>query len=111
MICDASPLFLDAATLKSHLNKKHAGAVSDLEVFADACETIAFPSLMSCPLCDWEGGEAEAVDSDKLIEHVTDHLLSFSLRSLPWAEEIDFERCETERGVDGYIDGLMPQLG
>ena len=63
-----------------HIVSQHPAALSDgLEDLLSIAE-INIIGITECPLCDSQGPQ----DSLEIIEHVFQHVHSFSLRSLPW---------------------------
>ena len=104
ILCDLSEQFFDIPSLGSHLSNQHSGAVKDVEAFAAAGVTKASPRILSCPLCSWAENQTEALDTANLMDHIAEHVHSFSLRSLPWASTIDGTNEETESKSAADID-------
>ena len=77
--------FYDESSFHLHLAERHGGAIHDLKSFSAACMDDAAPLLLSCPLCSWAEVQADGEHPAAIIEHIAEHVHSFSLRSLPWA--------------------------
>lgn len=80
---DRPPLIFPSVDgLLSHLNKAHGATINESQystVVIDGARPVP-PGISSCPLCDSTGPP----DSPELLDHIAEHLHSFSLRSLPW---------------------------
>lgn len=108
ILCDLPEQFYDAETFQSHLCIQHKGAVKDFKSFSAACMANAPPIVSSCPLCTWAGEQSEIVDPSFLLDHIAEHVHSFSLRSLPWSSASAIVREETsEHKSDTYIDSWL----
>ena len=83
-LCELPEHFYDAENFRSHLSDRHPGAVRDVESFAEACMNPTPPWIVSCPLCSWAEDQRETFERADLIDHVAEHIHSFSLISLPW---------------------------
>jgi hypothetical protein len=59
-------------------------------MFVAMCRTSDAPpdyaSCKSCHLCSWNGEKQKNIDFDGLLNHIAEHIHSFSLYSLPWAQ-------------------------
>lgn len=84
IICEVAEPFLSEGGFLLHLSKDHSGAVEDVETFAAACEHYISPTIESCPLCSWAEDQTGPVAPSALLDHLAEHVHSFSLRSLPW---------------------------
>lgn len=79
------PVFKALSGITTHFVSEHSDMISDgLEDLLAAAE-INVMGITQCPLCDSEGPQ----DSPELIEHVLQHIHSFSLCSLPWPMDPD----------------------
>ncbi|CZR61670.1 uncharacterized protein PAC_11567 [Phialocephala subalpina] len=79
------PVFKSLSRITTHMMSKHPDAISDgLKDLLSAAE-INVMGITKCPLCDSEGPQ----DSPELVEHVFQHVHSFSLCSLPWPMDPD----------------------
>jgi hypothetical protein len=77
-----------------HIREEHSAELSeDLLDTVLMWSPVASIGLEACPLCDTSGPR----DSPELIDHVLEHIVDFSLRSLPWA---DFTFTADQRDVD-----------
>lgn len=77
------PLFTSLDEFLKHTKQSHDDIISEdmYSTVVDASTKPASFEMTQCPLCDQEG----QVDSKELIDHILEHIHSFSLRSLPWA--------------------------
>ncbi|QYS99348.1 Peptidase_S8 domain-containing protein [Trichoderma simmonsii] len=77
------PLFTSLDEFLKHTKQDHGDRISEdmYSTLVDASTRPASSEMTQCPLCDQEG----QVDSKELIDHIAEHVHSFSLRSLPWA--------------------------
>ena len=55
-----------------------------------------------CPLCSW-GEEKLVVDPAMLLDHIAEHIHSFSLYSLPWAETTADEEKARASGFENSV--------
>lgn len=85
----APVLFVSADDLLSHTAQLHHDSIDESQYTTLlASSRRAAPSGISqCPLCD-ETGDG---DGDALLDHITEHVHSFSLHSLPWLKDDDAE--------------------
>ncbi|KAF7503908.1 hypothetical protein GJ744_002989 [Endocarpon pusillum] len=80
------PTFMSLSGMTTHIASQHSDALSDgLEDLLSIAE-VTIMGIAKCPLCDSEGPQ----DSPEIIEHVFQHIHSFSLRSLPWPMDPTF---------------------
>ncbi|KAJ6153608.1 purine and uridine phosphorylase [Penicillium chermesinum] len=65
-----------------HLEHQHSEGIEPRQIpmLILAWRRKAPPKFTSCPLCTFAGEEEKAV-----LDHIAEHIHSFSLRSLPWA--------------------------
>ena len=97
-----SPTFKSLSEMTTHIASLHPEALSDgLEELLSIAE-INIMGITKCPLCNSEGPQ----DSPEIIEHVFQHVHSFSLRSLPWPMDPTFS---LERPV-GLFDNCSSNL-
>ncbi|KAL3429292.1 hypothetical protein BDV09DRAFT_200749 [Aspergillus tetrazonus] len=81
---NARPVFYEKAAFIEHLEERHSRGIKPQQMLmlVSSWKRKTSLSIRSCPLCGF-GDE----DSDAVLNHTAEHLHSFSLRSLPWAEE------------------------
>ncbi|OJJ73114.1 hypothetical protein ASPBRDRAFT_53345 [Aspergillus brasiliensis CBS 101740] len=81
------PVFYEESGLTEHLELMHSRGITPQQrpMLASAWRRKEPVTIKSCPIC-----ELQDPDSDVLMDHIAEHLHSFSLRSLPWAPG-DFE--------------------
>ena len=106
--------FYDERSFHLHLAQRHGGAIDDLKSFSAACMDDAAPLLMSCPLCSWTEMQADGEHPTAIIEHIAEHVHSFSLRSLPWAtatKEVhtELENAKAEKYMIDWLSGIPSQ--
>lgn len=81
-------LFMKEEEFLTHTKVKHGDSITEDQhptLIRAAARPVPF-GITRCPLCDQTG----PTDSDELLDHIAEHVHSFSLRSLPWpAEEPD----------------------
>ncbi|GKZ34749.1 hypothetical protein AbraIFM66950_005105 [Aspergillus brasiliensis] len=87
------PVFYEESGLTDHLDRKHSRGIKpqQIPILASAWRRKRPVTIRSCPLCGLTDPDPNAV-----LNHVAEHLHSFSLRSLPWVPE------ESESNVDIY---------
>lgn len=76
------PLFTSLDEFLKHTKQSHDDIISE-DMYSTLVVASTRPAsfeMTQCPLCDQEG----QVDSKELIDHIAEHMHSFSLRSLPW---------------------------
>ncbi|KAL7793613.1 hypothetical protein V8C37DRAFT_378458 [Trichoderma ceciliae] len=75
----------------THVQKNHAATMPphQIPLLANISKRSVPVEISSCPLCDWpeKDGEGVPIDKDMLLDHIAKDLHSFSLRSLPWADD------------------------
>ncbi|ETS74203.1 hypothetical protein PFICI_14069 [Pestalotiopsis fici W106-1] len=71
-----------ASAVDSQIEERHDDTIrEDQHQTLTASAAVLAPSgLSSCPLCD----ETDTADSERLLDHVLEHVHEFSMRSLPW---------------------------
>ena len=82
--CSEPTKFDEEAHFMLHLQNQHGDAIStdQIPIFVEDCVCTVPLALYSCPLClpeAWADCDPEA-----LMDHVAEHVHSFSLNSLPW---------------------------
>jgi len=97
--CQGSQRFGEEEMFISHLKQFHQVVSSEdiKEFFVENCRMSDFPLDKSCPLCPWLPGEHMEVDRDSLLNHIAEHIHSFSLYALPWAETSEEEEKAGEK--------------
>jgi hypothetical protein len=87
MMCSLSETFPKSESFAEHINLVHRETVLSDEIPAilSMCQLSSPWTVSLCPLCRWADAEpGRPVEPNSLLEHVAEHLHSFSLRSLPW---------------------------
>lgn len=82
--CDSAGKFHSAETFTAHVKEHQSISEVHIPTLIDVCLQKA-PHITSCPLCTWAEDQKENLDSKALLDHVAEHIHSFSLLSLPWA--------------------------
>lgn len=88
--CDTAGKFHSAETFTAHVKEHQSISEVHIPTLLDVCLQKA-PQITSCPLCTWAEDQKENLDSKDLLDHVAEHVHSFSLLSLPWAADTDEE--------------------
>lgn len=110
-----SIVFTSVKDLIDHTQQRHGNTISN-DQYSTLLLNSARPAptgISQCPLCDFTG----PADSDPLLDHITEHLHSFSLRSLPWPKD-EFTDPGDKRGdyfnyndyFDDYSEDLSHQV-
>lgn len=75
------------------MDRLHSEVVSmqSRTTFVAACKRSASARISACPLCQGASGYTNEEERDVLIDHIAQHVHSFSLRSLPWPSDKLFE--------------------
>jgi hypothetical protein len=70
-----------------HTRQQHKESVADHQILAitDMSARSTPFAINDCPLCKWAEGQEGETNSTLLLDHIAEHVHSFSLRSLPWA--------------------------
>lgn len=111
--CDTAGKFYSAETFTAHVKEHQSISEVHIPTLIDVCLQKA-PRITSCPLCSWAEDQKEDLDSKALLDHVAEHIHSFSLLSLPWAaatNEIgkpDFDR--SVKKVKGWAYTYWPTM-
>ena len=79
-----------------HTLEEHHDTISNDQICAlkAICKRSVPTEINSCPLCAKPTENDTGVDKGALIDHVAEHVHSFSLRSLPWPAIDDLESKE-----------------
>ena len=90
LVCDDGSKFREIQDFETHVAEYHRDTItfSDLTVLGDMSLRRSSPELTACPLCNWAYEQTMPPSQDTLLEHIAEHIHSFSLRSLPWATEV-----------------------
>jgi hypothetical protein len=85
--CDDLNKFGSESEFTAHIVERHRKTISDDQIptLLTVCSKTVPPDITSCPLCTWVEDQEATVAPDLLLDHVAEHVHSFSLRSLPWA--------------------------
>ncbi len=87
MMCDTSESFPNSEDFTEHIKSEHHETVSNDEIatMLSMCSITSPGTISSCPLCRWVDVElGKPVEPNSLLDHIAEHIHSFSLRSLPW---------------------------
>lgn len=87
--CYTNTRFEEELDFSMHVEAQHMAGMSenDMSAIVFACARQAPVDFWSCPLCP----EKTTGNTEFLLDHIADHLKSFSLQSLPipsWQEEV-----------------------
>lgn len=94
----------------------HATSISqdDIPLLVDISKRSMPMSIKACPLCNWVEVQGCKVDEDILLDHIAKDIHSFSLRSLPWAddngEETDRIMNRSKSKVDSWLININNDL-
>ena len=91
--CDGASRFFNVEEFRTHTRDCHRETISEaqIETLVDVCSRKTSPDIASCPLCPWADDLGGNIDHKALLDHVAEHIHSFSLRSLPWASATNEE--------------------
>lgn len=80
--CREKRRFDEQVEFARHLENDHRNGISaeQIPTFLSACSRSAPVEIKDCPLCS----NATSEDTKLLLDHIAEHVHSFSLRSLPW---------------------------
>ena len=99
--CQTPAFFVDEDELQEHLDRAHPGIDDEdrLPAFIEMCGINGSAALRFCPFCSHVSEAPVEVpiqvpDQSSLLDHIAQHIHSFSLFALPWA---------TTRGDDAVI--------
>ncbi|KAJ6024228.1 hypothetical protein N7540_005025, partial [Penicillium herquei] len=86
--CNDGTRFNSEQHFVEHTKLAHASSVpsNQISVLMDLCKASAPVEIHRCPLCNWPSEEEGEVEKSILLDHIAKELHSFSLRSLPWAD-------------------------
>lgn len=102
--CDTAEKFDTAEMFIAHVKEHQSISESHLPTLIDVCLRKT-PHITSCPLCHWVEDQVEDLDYKALFDHVAEHIHSFSLLSLPWAEAADGnEKARLDSSVEKVRD-------
>ncbi|PKK41953.1 hypothetical protein CI102_14008, partial [Trichoderma harzianum] len=94
---------------REHIIETHATSIlqDDIPLLVDISKRTMPMSIETCPLCNWVEDQGGKVDEDVLLDHIAKDVHSFSLRSLPWAddngEEADRIMSRSKFKVDSWL--------
>ncbi|KAF4954705.1 hypothetical protein FSARC_12035 [Fusarium sarcochroum] len=91
-------LFPSVEEFLSHTQQVHGTAITE-DQYSPLVTAAARPApagISQCPLCDQTG----TADSEDLLDHISEHVHSFSLSSLPWPKD---EMEEDENAPEDYF--------
>ncbi|KAH0538097.1 hypothetical protein FGG08_005309 [Glutinoglossum americanum] len=94
--CGDSEQFLQEDAFVCHVREKHYGTVSGEQIptLTSVCKRSTPVQINTCPLCNLPAAQDGEVGRDALIDHIAEHVHSFSLRALPWAPTVEEENEE-----------------
>lgn len=87
IVCDEEEPFLTVQTFSAHLSTHPNISKGTFSTLVEASSQEKPPDISDCPLCTWASEQVDAVERDGLLDHIAEHVYSFSLLSLPWADE------------------------
>jgi len=96
-LCNDSPQFNSINSLKGHLTDLHEGSIRSTSAFLQTCSNPKLLGGMSCPLCSFTG-TLDDISGSQLLNHVAEHIRSFSLSSLP------LPHSEGDRIINAYFE-------
>ncbi|KAL6797477.1 WD40-repeat-containing domain protein [Trichoderma sp. SZMC 28013] len=87
--CRDDTRFHEENAFRQHIIEFHATSIpqDDIPLLADISKRSMPMSIEACPLCNWVEVQTAKVDEDVLLDHIAKDVHSFSLRSLPWADD------------------------
>lgn len=90
--------FRESSDFTAHIEQDHSKGIKPQQIpmLLSAWRCKIPLEISTCPLCRFEGDNQNAV-----LDHIAEHIHSFSLRSLPWAprEGLEQENDEEEYGT------------
>jgi hypothetical protein len=91
--CGEAEQFLDEDAFVFHTRKNHHETVSQdqIQILTTVCRRSIPLEINSCPLCNFAAAQNGVVCRDAVIDHIAEHVHSFSLRALPWAPDDEDE--------------------
>lgn len=94
-------LFSSVEEFLAHTREAHADSIQEdqYSTLVAAASRTAPSGISQCPLCN----ETGTADSDALLDHIAEHVHSFSLYSLPWPKDDSFDDNDgSEDDPDDY---------
>ncbi|KAL7893700.1 hypothetical protein HDV64DRAFT_262102 [Trichoderma sp. TUCIM 5745] len=107
--CRDGTRFHEENAFREHIIETHATSIpqDDIPLLVDISKRTMPMSIGACPLCNWVEAQGGKVDEDVLLDHIAKDVHSFSLRSLPWAddngEETDRIMSRSKFKVDSWL--------
>lgn len=95
-------LFSSVEEFLAHTREAHADSIKEdqYSTLVAAASRTAPSGISQCPLCN----ETGTADSDALLDHIAEHVHSFSLYSLPWPKDDSFDDSDgSEDDPDDYF--------
>ncbi|OQE06972.1 hypothetical protein PENVUL_c015G07415 [Penicillium vulpinum] len=85
--CGNGLQFNDRMAFEQHVKSIHTATITpdQIPVLVKLSKKTPPSEIRQCPLCNW-AEEGFQVDKDVLLNHISKHIHSFSLRALPWAD-------------------------
>ncbi|KAJ5398855.1 hypothetical protein N7465_009344, partial [Penicillium sp. CMV-2018d] len=113
--CGDGSQFNDESAFVQHTKSNHAATIppDQIPVLCDLSKKTTPAGLERCPLCNWPEEEGVMVEKDVLLNHIAKEIYSFSLRSLPWADDNGQEsderiRDSSEKVYEWLIQNEIP---
>ena len=110
--CDTAGKFHSAEAFEDHLFeahvKEHHVSAKHIPTLSDVCLKKT-PQITTCPLCTWAEDREGNLDAKALLDHVAEHVHSFSLLSLSWAKTVEGEPSfdlSVYKKVDHWLDSM-----
>ncbi|RGP78855.1 calcium calmodulin-dependent kinase [Fusarium longipes] len=77
----------------AHTRQEHPDTISEDQVhaLAVACRKSITTEITSCPICAWPIEEEPEVSPEALLDHIAEHIHTFSLQALPWGPNTVYE--------------------
>ncbi|KAL7930204.1 hypothetical protein V8C35DRAFT_324624 [Trichoderma chlorosporum] len=107
--CRDGRKFHEESAFREHIEGRHATSIlqDDIPLLVDISKRSVPMSIEACPLCNWAETQGGKVDEEVLLNHIAKDVHSFSLRSLPWAddngEEADIIMSWSKSKVDSWL--------
>ena len=113
--CDTAEKFHSAEAFEAHVTEHQVVSPIHIPTIIDRCVKKA-PQITTCPLCTWAEDREGNLDARALLNHVAEHVHSFSLLSLSWAKTVEGEAKTVEgkpsfdlsvyKKVDDWLDSM-----
>ena len=113
--CDTAGKFHSAEAFEAHVKEHQVVSAIHIPTLIDNCLKKA-PQITTCPLCTWAEDREGNLDAKALLNHVAEHIHSFSLLSLSWAKTVEGEAKTVEdepsfdlsvyKKVDDWLDSM-----